>query len=180
MISIKKGNKRSQEQKCKILAAKPKRAQEEMVGFALIIIIVGIILLVFLGFTLVNKNKSLVESYEVESYVHSVLQYTSDCEDRYGFISIKEMIVDCSEKKKCADGRDICTVLGTTLEEMLDESWKVAENAHAIGYSLNITIRGEPKNDLSFNKGNLSGNSKGYTSIISKRDGIDFSFTAYY
>jgi len=44
--------KRGQEQKGKILVAKPKRAQEEMVGFALIVVIVAVIMLIFLGFSI--------------------------------------------------------------------------------------------------------------------------------
>ena len=89
---MKKGkmNWREQEQKSKILVAMPKKApqklisstmkkkaqepnsmsfkkaQEEIVGFSMIIVIVAVILLIFLSFSLKSPPKSEVESFEVE------------------------------------------------------------------------------------------------------------------
>ena len=80
--------KKAQEQKSKILVALPKRAQEEMVGFALIVIIVSVILVIFLGFSLRDQGKENVESYEVESFIQSFLQYTSECRDNFNFLSV--------------------------------------------------------------------------------------------
>src|SRR3989338_7985995 len=56
-----------------------KRSQEEMVGFALIIILVSIILLVFLAFSLSKSKTESTESYEVNSFLQSTLQYTTAC-----------------------------------------------------------------------------------------------------
>ncbi len=47
-----------------------KKAQEELVGFALIIIIVAVILLFLIVFSLRSNEKEAVESYEVNSFIH--------------------------------------------------------------------------------------------------------------
>ena len=44
-----------------------KKAQSEMVGFALIIIIVAVVLLVFLSASVRNSNDDNTQSFEVES-----------------------------------------------------------------------------------------------------------------
>ncbi|MBI2057207.1 hypothetical protein HYT91_03060 [Candidatus Pacearchaeota archaeon] len=59
---------------------KNKIGQEEMVGFALIIILVSVILLVFLAFSLNKPKTEATESYEVNSFLQSSLQYTSSCQ----------------------------------------------------------------------------------------------------
>jgi len=56
-----------------------KKAQEEMVGFALIIIVVAVILLVFLSIGLRKDGREDVESYEVASFIQSLLQYHTSC-----------------------------------------------------------------------------------------------------
>ena len=110
-------NRKAQEQKCKILAAKPKKAQEEMVGFGLIIVIVAVILLVFLWFFLVKPGQQNLENYEAESFIQAALQYTTDCESRYGYFEVQELIFECYEEKTCLSGEDACMVLNSTLEE---------------------------------------------------------------
>ena len=74
---------------------KNKYGQEEMVGFALIMIIVAIILLIFLSFSLGKSEKETVESYEVESFIQSMSQYTTDCRDNLEYVSIQKLIFDC-------------------------------------------------------------------------------------
>ncbi|MBU4116158.1 MAG: hypothetical protein KKG94_00235, partial [Nanoarchaeota archaeon] len=76
-----------------------KRSQEEIVGFALIIIIVAVILLIFLGFYLRAPQKEIIESYEIESFIQSFLQYTSDCESNLEFLPVKNLIFACYENQ---------------------------------------------------------------------------------
>jgi len=58
-----------------------KKGQEEMIGFALIIIIVAVILLVFLAVSLKNSNKETLGVNEVDSFIQSFLSYTTDCKE---------------------------------------------------------------------------------------------------
>ena len=84
--------------KTNTMEIKRKKAQEEMVGFALIIILVAVILLIFLGFSLRDQEKETIESYEVESFIQSFLQYTSDCRDNLEF-SYFTFIINFSIKR---------------------------------------------------------------------------------
>ena len=138
-----------------------KRGQEEMVGFALIIIIVAVILLVFIGFSLRGTTKDIVESYEVESFIQAFLQYTTDCRDKTNdILTIRELILECNDLEKCSDERDTCIVLKSVLGGILNESWKVGEDRPVKGYELNISS--QEKNILAISNGDHStGNSKG-------------------
>jgi len=156
-----------------------KKGQEEMVGFALIMIIVAVILVIFLSFFLNRSNEEFVESYEVESFIQSMLQYTTDCRDNLEYLSIQKLIIDCQDKKICLDERDTCEVLNFTLNKVIDESWKIDEDRPIKGYKLNIVV--DEAIVLNIQEGNITKNSKGATQFLS-RSGIDYEifFSAYY
>ncbi len=156
-----------------------KKAQEEMVGFALIMIIVAIILLVLLSISLRRPQQENVESYEVDSFIQAFLQYTSDCRNEREYLDIQELIIDCDNGRMCVDDRDTCEVLSSTMEEIIEESWKVGEDRPVLGYELKI-LSGE-REILSLDKGNKTQNYKGSVQSLGKRGNeFDVSFTAYY
>ncbi|MFH1326735.1 MAG: hypothetical protein ABIH59_01245 [archaeon] len=156
-----------------------KLGQEEMVGFGLIIALVAVILLVFLWFSLAKPGKQSVESYEVESFVHSTLQYTTDCKDRYGVINIKDLIFNCYDEEKCAEEKDSCEVLNNTLKAIIQESWQIGENRPVKGFFMNVSVEG--KDIFVFEKGNLTRDSKGYLEEFSqKRKDLIIMFSAHY
>jgi len=136
-----------------------KKGQEEMVGFAVILVIVAIIFLVVIGFVVKVPNKSNLESYEVESFLGAGLQYTTDCEDYSGFMDIQKLVSYCGEENLCLDGRDSCEVLNSTLNQLINSSWNVGEKSPIKGYKLQIKT-GE-KEILSLFGGNETYNSKG-------------------
>ncbi len=137
-----------------------KSGQEEMVGFALIMVIVAVILLIFLSFSLRKSEKEIVESYEVESFIQSTLQYTTDCRDNLEYLSIQKLIFDCYDNNKCIDERNTCDVLNSTLKEIMKESWKVEGDRPIKGYELKIIVD-ESEEILMFKEGNITQNSKG-------------------
>src|SRR3989338_6892512 len=107
---------------------KNKFGQEEMIGFALIIILVSIILLVFLAFSLNKSKTESTESYEVNSFLQSTLQYTSTCQTSSGikrFESIQDLVFGCDLKEKCSNNEDTCKALNETLTDILKESWLI-------------------------------------------------------
>lgn len=115
------------------------KGQEEMVGFGLIIVIVGVILLVFLSFTFGNKDTSVQDSYEIESFIQASMQYTSDCQSNLELLPIRSLIVSCNDGNSCVDGRRACEVLNSTLIQMVDESWNVGNGSYIKGFYMNIT-----------------------------------------
>lgn len=138
-----------------------KKAQEEMVGFALIIIIVAVILLFFLSFAIKKQDKEAIESYEVEGFIHSMLQYTTSCEmnQESNFQSLRKVIQACSQGKECLDGKDSCQVLREDAKRIMEESWKTGEDRPLKGYNL----------DISSLKGNLINMTSGNETSVYKQ-----------
>jgi hypothetical protein len=158
---------------------KNKRGQEEMVGFALIVIIVSVILLVFLGFYLGNSGNQSVQSYEAESFVQSALQYSTQCSDYYGYISVKDLIFMCDSEATCRGGEDSCVILNSTLSGILNQSWNIREGSSTKGYLLNITSNSE--NVLSIKEGNMTKSSEGSSqSFTQGTASVDILFNIFY
>ncbi len=146
-----------------------------MIGFALIIIVVAVILLIFVGFALRDTEKESVESYEVESFIQSFLQYTTDCRDNLRTFSVQKLISSCRNNNICLDGKNTCDVLNSTLKGIVEESWKIGEDNPIKGYELKIISDG--KEMLKFKEGNITANSKGSVQYFPN---IEIFFTTYY
>ena len=158
---------------------KNKFGQEEIVGFALIIIIVAVILLIFLGFSLRNQQKEIVEDYEVDSFIQSFLQYTTDCEDNLEYLSIQKLIFNCYDREICLDKRDACDVLNSTLKDIVKESWNVEGDRPVKGYELRIII--DEEEILLLEEGNITKNYKESMQDFSKSGkDSEIYFKAYY
>ena len=155
-------HKKAQEPKFKILNASPKKAQEEMIGFVLIIVLVAVIGLIFLGLSLRNPQKEIVESYEVESFIHSFLQYTTDCGNyRENYLPLQKLISACVDGEICLDERESCDVLTSTLTEIIESSWKVEGDRPSQGYELKIVLEDGTDVIPLITNGNVTKNSKG-------------------
>jgi len=154
-----------------------KKAQEEMVGFALIMIVVAVILLMFVAFSLRNPQKETIESYEVESFIQAFLQYTTDCAEGYEpvYYPLRNLITACNNRDVCSDGRNTCEVLNSTLREIVKGSWQVEAETPVKGYELKILF--DNTQILVIKNGNQTSNSKGAVQYFK---GIDILFTAYY
>jgi hypothetical protein len=138
---------------------KNKLGQEEMVGFAVILIIVAVILLVLISFMVKKTDSVAVENYEVESFIQSTLQYTSNCENYLGFQSIQELIISCEAEENCLDEQFSCDVLNSTLKDLIMKSWNVGEESAIKGYKFKVLVGEEEKFIL--NGGNETINYKG-------------------
>lgn len=158
-----------------------RKGQEEMVGFALILILVAIILLVFIGFSIRSPEKESVESYEVESFLQSMLQYTTSCENNIEKLPVQRLISFCNSKEKCLDERNSCEVLKSDLEEMLSNSWVVGEERPVKGYELTIVTSENNGSILDIRAGNVTTNSKGSSQDFFRSQTLyEVQFKAYY
>ena len=157
-----------------------KKAQEEMVGFAFIIILVAVIMLIFIGFSINRPQLEDVESYEVESFLQAFLQHTTNCEDNLEHLSVQKLISRCISGEICLNKEKSCEVLNTTISEILEESWKVGENRPEKGYKL--LINSETEDILDLSKGNKTGNYKGaIQDFTSSRTGnVEINLKIYY
>jgi hypothetical protein len=158
-----------------------RKGQEEMVGFALIIIIVAVILMVFLGFYLSKSNNQSVHSYEAESFVQSAIQSSTECQNyNWGYFSVKDLIFMCQSTAPC-NQEESCAVLNSTLSEELSHSWSVGSGGSIKGYSFNITS--DNGDIISIQAGNITSNSEGSSQEIPNGNtgvSVDVIFNVYY
>lgn len=159
---------------------KNKSGQEEFVGFGLIIIIVAVLLVIFVAFYLKsNSEEDLVQSYEVDSFIQVMLQYTTDCQDNLNFLSVQSLIFDCIDEEECIDGRKTCDVLEDIIKDISEESWNVKEGSVVKGYELLIFYDNETLVDIS--EGNLTNNYRGAKiSYPHSGQDVDIIFTTSY
>jgi hypothetical protein len=146
---------------------KLKRAQEEMVGFVVIVVIVSVVILVLLGFLLRSPDTNAVENYEIESFIQASLQYTSDCKDYLEFLAVDDLIILCQEGGICGNGQNSCEVLNNTLRGLIETSWTVSNQSAVKGYKFDILA--EEEGMLMLEKGNKTGNYKGAFQAFAKR-----------
>jgi len=129
-----------------------KKAQEEMVGFVLIMIIVAIVILILLGIML-SKNNSIqkTESSErVGSFLKSISYYTTNCENPPTvYNNIEDLIKLCNDHESCSDGRQACDVLKNDLSILLNGGFLVKNGSFIKGYNLMITT-GENESKVYF------------------------------
>ena len=155
------------------------KGQQEMVGFAIILVLVFVILLVVLSSSIRNSDNDLVESYEVSGFIQSFLQYTTGCEDNREKLDVQKLMFECSLNAKCVDGRETCDVLETTINGILDESWNYGEDYPVKGYEL--LMISNSKELLNISRGEKTNNFKGSNQDFSRSgSNLGVFFTAYY
>lgn len=121
---------------------KKKKAQEEIVGFVMIVVIVAIIGLIFLGITVRNKSEPLEKkSKDVSRFLESAMEYTTSCAIRNepDYSSIGELLKNCFNKDKCISGQDACAALDSTISALINSAWKVGPDRPVKGYKFNST-----------------------------------------
>lgn len=142
-----------------------KKAQEEIVGFVLIVVIMAVILLIILGVSLRSDKNIQKESKEISQFLESTMEYTSDCAINYepDYAKIGDLIEKCYSKAKCSSGKNTCDVLRETLNDILDSSWKVGPDRPIKGYLFNATYETNltHENIVILSKGECKGSYKG-------------------
>ncbi|MDO8459669.1 MAG: hypothetical protein Q7S74_01035 [Nanoarchaeota archaeon] len=119
-----------------------KRAQEEMVGFVLIVVLVAIIFLVFIGITVRQSSRSTPpESIETSQFLDALLETGTNCaidyEPKYSNIGV--LISNCNDGRKCTSGKTACDILSNyTLIPLLDASWPTGPDRLITGYEFKI------------------------------------------
>jgi len=145
MIKQKKGKKAQHENrkgKNPLNKSTPlgKKAQHEIMGFVLIIIIVSIVGLIFLGFLVGRGEPIKQESVQVSNLLASSMYYTSDCAVNYvpNYKSGQDLIKSCWSTDFCLDERSACSALNSTMKEIIGESLDVSPDKPNKAYELNI------------------------------------------
>lgn len=156
---------------------KMKKAQEEMVGFVVIIVLVTVIALVFLSFS-IRKTSEVVDSKEVESFLHSSLLYTSDCEVSSRNYDFRDLIKGCYSKEKCDSEEDICEILKQTADNLISNSFDVGEEKEFKGYDFKIYYGNESFVNLI--KGNYTSKTSGsFVLVPIGRESVNMTLRLY-
>ena len=161
-----------------------KKAQEEMVGFAIIIVVVAVVGLLFLYFSM-NSDKESIDSYKSESFIQAVLQYTTDCQEYRGdYMDIEDLIYSCAREETCVGGNKSCVVLNSTLTDMIDKTWPAGKEWPTKGYEFLITSEEKDDPVFYFEKGSQANATviKGNSQNLPPKSGtgkIKLRFTIY-
>ena len=138
------------------------KGQEEIVGFALIAVVLTIVLLVFLLISLSDEKELKKDSKDVNMFLESSMRYTTSCAEEYepNYASLQDLIGKCYKDEKCLGGEESCSDLNETLMNILESSWKIGEERSIKGYIFtseygsNSTSSGEKIVEI--NRGNCS------------------------
>lgn len=121
------------------MSRKNKSGQEEFVGFAIIMVIIAIIGVIFLGIMMRqgSGDSQAYRSVDAENLLGSMMQVTSSCVESPPFFrEMRDLVKDCDEDRECEDGRLACDVLEEEVSWNLD---KAMESDNKIkGYNFKV------------------------------------------
>ena len=124
---------------------KQKKAQNEIVGFVLIIIIVSVIGLIFLSFMIGRGEPIRQESVQISNLLAASMYYTSDCAVSFipQYKDGQDLIKSCWNNEQClggedSDGKMACDALNSTMKKLIGESLDVSSDKANKAYELII------------------------------------------
>jgi hypothetical protein len=124
---------------------KNNKAQHEIIGFVLIVLIVSVIGVIFLALTLGNPEPDRQTSLEVSNLLEASMLHTTSCTVSYipNYQDIQNLVRDCyndqtGDSRSCLDGSDVCTALENEFKQILDDSLVVSEDSPNRGYKVEI------------------------------------------
>lgn len=155
-----------------------RKGQEEMTGFALIVIIVAIVGVFFLAFALKRDSGSSYESLEVQQFLDSAMLVQSQCKiaGSIYFARVDDLMQRCYENKadSCDNGNGVCNYLEDFLKEVTLKGWNIGPEAFYTGYKLSLFFEskeGEAGEDLiKIEQGNCSAGYFGGEALTPERN----------
>jgi hypothetical protein len=128
------------------------KAQQEIVGFVFIVIVITIIGLAFLSFSLSNSKKYEKKDLTYSHLVSAMMHYTTDCAKDYipNYLTGQDLVKACYEHRTCLDNRDACLVLNETFSNIIKESLNIAPDSPRKGYNMLIfhSLNGESNQNI--------------------------------
>jgi hypothetical protein len=146
-----------------------KKAQEEITGFVLVVVIVSILFVIVFGiFVRSRGNIEYTNDKEISSFLNAVMQETSDCTNNDNYLRVSELLKECNDNKnfECS-GVKVCDKLKSDFASRIEESWNFNETGLRKGYILNSTYFAKnarsSENVLQISKGTCQ---KSYTGAL--------------
>lgn len=171
---MKKNNKKSKRRYQKPWFLINKKAQEEIMGFVIIVLVVMVIGLIFFAFSLRRSSESIEpKQAELDDLLQTAIYYTTECKINNQEQNIRELVRKCynSQSASCDDNMNICNTLNNTIEKMFYEflGQNIAQQV-VHSYTLNIS---NSKQITYIEDGQLEGNYFGSSLPIATLQGED-------
>lgn len=98
-----------------------RKAQHEMTGFIIIVVMVMVIGVIFLGISLRKHQPVVTIDAEISNFLIASDSMTSDCAQTYepNYRTLEELAIDCYSLKTCLDSRNACDVLKAAYNDLL-------------------------------------------------------------
>jgi hypothetical protein len=144
-----------------------RKAQQEMVGFVLIVTIVVIAMMVLL-FIFLRKGEGSDDSIEVERMLQSISMMTTECAPVAvpNYNDFEDLFKTCYNGGRCKNlNKDACEYLNETLSDVLREITKT--DAMIVSYSLVFSSEEKGK-ILEIKEGNCTGSLLGAMKTITR------------
>ena len=127
-----------------------RKAQEEIVGFVAVVVLVAIVALVLLSFSFRSKGEAR-DSREVAQFLDSAMEYTTNCSFFFGSENAKvgDVFRACSNEERCSDGEESCKILNETLPLLIGAGLRPGEDRPIKGYLLSAGSYGNLTRDTS-------------------------------
>jgi len=120
------------------------KAQSEMAGFAVIVVIVTVLIMVFVSFSVNDDNESGdKQSHKIKTFLTSFAEVTTECEGSRSedYLSIQKVISKCNKESFCYNNTNSCEIMNETIDEIMKTSWRVGEKFPIKGYKLKLLYR---------------------------------------
>ena len=144
-----------------------RKAQEEMFGFALIVVLVMVAGLIFLSIGLANPGDEVKERQDIKvnNFLDAMLQYTTNYTSDSIPVDVQEMIQDCDSGKSLDGGILACDALNVTTRILILNSWCGSGQCSDKGYSFSV-MSSSGSEIQRVDMGNQSKTSRGTTRAI--------------
>ncbi|MEM1535021.1 MAG: hypothetical protein QW199_01990 [Candidatus Pacearchaeota archaeon] len=128
-------NKRKEKRACSVRA---RRAQQEVFGFVIIVLLVIVIGIIMLAFSMQRslRKPTAVADIKVNSLLNAIMQYTSECNNK----KISEVIAMCANNEQCDGGGNACDYLTKNLTAILSASFPTVKDGKGFFSGYNLTI----------------------------------------
>jgi|SRR3989344_2697776 len=143
---------------------KNKKSQSEIVGFAVIIVIVMVLGLMFLSFSIDRGGKVEKTSAEISDFLQSSMYHTTNCTTSYvpDYKNVQDLTKACYRNENCINLNKLaCEILEEEYSKIVKDSFQVSEISINKAYKLNIYYEDSkldipPEYIMNFTEGNFN------------------------
>lgn len=159
-----------------------KKAQEESMGFVVIVLLILVVGVVFLGLSLRNHKTPVQQQQALSDLTWSVLSYTTNCTISGETRDVWHLAQECNSRpgQQCDDNaQGVCDALNVTTRDILNNvigKNLTLSNQYVHAYSFVISMPGSDKLDIK--QGNQNGSYFTYMTFIPTN--INVSARFYY